>query len=105
MKTIVVWPWLPSGMWMGIATAAEKAKTLNLETIGNARAWKIYNTEASPVEFKGKNAAYLRATGDSANGTYGMALPIGVEFETGAIELDLRGKANGAGVFWALPST
>ena len=93
MKTIAVWMLLLAGACSGMAAAGEKPRALNLETIENPRAWKIYNTEANAVEFKGKSAAYLRATGDSATGTYGMALPIGVEFETGAIELDLRGKS------------
>ncbi|MBI3714402.1 MAG: hypothetical protein HY255_00200 [Betaproteobacteria bacterium] len=93
MRTIAVWIGLLAVACAGAATAGEKARALNLETIGNARAWKVYNTEANAVEFKGKSAAYLRATGDSANGSYGLALPIGLEFETGAIELDLRGKS------------
>ena len=35
---------------------------------------------------------HLKATGDSANRIAGLALPVGVEFATGVIELDLKGK-------------
>ncbi len=70
-----------------------KAKPLNLATIDKAKAWKTINVIANPVERDGREGAYLRSLADSANGIVGLALPVGVEFDTGVIELELKGKS------------
>jgi hypothetical protein len=60
--------------------------------IGDEKNWRMQNATAEFVEMDGKRAVHMRATGDSANGSMGLAIPVGVEFTTGAIELDLKGK-------------
>jgi hypothetical protein len=60
--------------------------------IGDDNHWRLRNATAEFVEMDGKRAVHMRATGDSANGSMGLAIPVGVEFTTGAIELDLKGK-------------
>jgi hypothetical protein len=75
------------------AFAQSKAKPINLATIDKPKAWKTINVIANPVERDGREGAYLKSLADSANGIVGLALPIGVEFDTGVIELELKGKS------------
>jgi hypothetical protein len=73
-------------------TAPDKAITPDLSKIGDESSWKISNAFAEVVPVEGKKAARLKAKGDSAQGIVGLALPRGVEFATGTIEIDLKGK-------------
>ncbi|MEI6781156.1 MAG: hypothetical protein WCQ21_09585 [Verrucomicrobiota bacterium] len=72
--------------------AQEKTDRPDLATATNGKSWKILNATAKVMELDGKRALHLKATGDSANRIAGLALPVGVEFGTGVIELDLKGK-------------
>lgn len=72
--------------------AQEKANAPDLATVVDGKAWKVLNATAEAVETDGKRPARLKAKGDSANRTARPALPVGVEFTTGVIELDLNGK-------------
>jgi hypothetical protein len=72
--------------------AQEKTNSPDLATVTNGKSWKVLNASAKVMETDGKRALHLMATGDSANGRAGLALPVGVEFATGVIELDLKGK-------------
>jgi hypothetical protein len=72
--------------------AADKYDTPNLATITDPQAWKVTHATAESVEVDGKRAVRLVAAGDSANGIVGLALPVGLSFATGTIEIDLRGK-------------
>lgn len=70
----------------------QKTETPDVATIADGKAWRVVNATAEVLEMDGKRAARLKAAGDSANGIVGLALPAGVEFNTGVIELDLKGK-------------
>jgi len=72
--------------------AQEKTDRPDLATATNGKSWKILNATAKVMEMDGKRALHLKAIGDSANRIAGLALPVGVEFGTGVIELDLKGK-------------
>jgi hypothetical protein len=74
------------------ARADDKVITPNLGAIAESKGWTIYNTTAETAEIDGKPAVHLIAEGDSANGVVGLVLADGVEFTTGVIELDLKGK-------------
>jgi hypothetical protein len=69
----------------------EKAVTPDLSKITDEASWKIYNASAEVSLADSKKAARLKAKGDSAQGIVGLALPRGVEFATGAIEIELKG--------------
>lgn len=79
--------------------AQEKANAPDLDTVADGKAWKVFNATAEAVETDGKRAVRLKAKGDSANRTAGLALPVWVEFTTGVIELDLKGKNAKQGSF------
>lgn len=79
--------------------AQEKTDRPDLATATNGKSWKILNATAKVMEMDGKRALHLKATGDSANRIAGLALPVGVEFTTGVIELDLKGKNAPQGSF------
>lgn len=70
-----------------------RADAPDLATINDARAWKVSNATAEPVNVDGRRAVRLTAAGDSANGIVGLALPAGIAFDTGLIELDLKGSS------------
>jgi hypothetical protein len=74
------------------AQAAEKTDMPDLATIANPKAWKVTHATAESVEVNGKRAVRLLAEGDSANGIVGLALPAGLNFTTGTIEIDLKGR-------------
>lgn len=82
-----------AGLIPASAFAQPKAKPINLATIDKPKAWKTINVIANPVERDGREGAYLKSLADSANGIVGLALPVGVEFDTGVIELELKGKS------------
>ncbi|MEQ1752470.1 MAG: hypothetical protein ABL974_23815, partial [Prosthecobacter sp.] len=67
---------------------------IDLRTITDAKTWEVLNAAATiePAGGDGKSAVRLTAHGDSGRRMAGIALPIGVEFATGVIELDLKGK-------------
>ena len=66
-------------------------KVLNLATIDKPKAWTTIHVIANPVERDGREGAYLKSLADSANGIVGLALPVGVAFDTGVIEMELKG--------------
>jgi hypothetical protein len=72
--------------------ADEKAITPELGAIATRKGWTIYNATAESADIDGKRGVHLVAEGDSANGIVGLVLADGVEFTTGVIELDLKGK-------------
>jgi hypothetical protein len=74
------------------ASALETSAVPDLARIADANAWKVSNATAELTNVDGKRAVRLVAQGDSANGIVGLALPTGVEFNTGVIEVDLKGK-------------
>jgi hypothetical protein len=74
-------------------TAPVKAITPDLSKIADKASWTIANASAEVVQVAGKQAARLKAKGDSAQGIVGLALPRGVELATGTIEIDLKGKS------------
>lgn len=82
---------------MVLVTACAWADSLqpavpSLATIEEPARWTLHNVTARSVMAEGRRAAYLISRGDSANGIVGLALPVGVEFETGTIEVELKGK-------------
>jgi hypothetical protein len=58
-------------------SAQGRPATPDLSTIADGKSWKVF---------------HLTAEGDSANGIVGLALPRSLEFSTGLIEIDLKGK-------------
>ena len=74
------------------ANAQEGPFTPNLAAITDAKSWRLIHTTAENLEVDGKRAVRLIAEGDSANGIVGLALPAGLSFATGIIEIDLKGK-------------
>jgi hypothetical protein len=72
----------------------EKADAFDLAKITDGKTWKVSNATVKSVESGGKLAARVRAWGDSGlTGNAGLALAAGVEFDTGVIELDLKGRS------------
>jgi hypothetical protein len=74
------------------ANAQERPDFPNPATVADANSWKLIHATAESVELDGKRAVRLTAEGDSANGIVGLALPVGVTFATGTIDIDLKGK-------------
>jgi hypothetical protein len=64
----------------------------DLKKVAGGKGWTVHHATAEAVEAGSKPAVRLRAKGDSADGIVGLALADGVEFTTGAIEVDLKGK-------------
>lgn len=64
----------------------------NLGTIADGKAWRVIHAEAQPLAVDGRPAVRLVAEGDSANGIVGLALPNGLTFSTGTLEIDLKGR-------------
>ena len=52
----------------------------------------MFHAAVERVEKDGKAAVRLVAEGDSANGIVGLALPRALNFSTGTLEIDLKGK-------------
>lgn len=74
------------------AIAQEKIDTPNLATLNDSKAWKLTHTTAEPAQIDGKPAVRLVSQADSANGIVGLAIPAGLTFTTGTIDIDLKGK-------------
>jgi len=74
------------------ASAQAGAGVADPATVADAKAWNLVHTTAESVEVDGKRAVRLTAEGDSANGIVGLALPTGLRFATGTIDIDLKGK-------------
>lgn len=74
------------------ANAQERTDVPNLAAMADPASWKVSHAAAETLEVDGKRAVRLTADGDSANGIVGLALPAGVRFTTGTIEIDLKGK-------------
>jgi hypothetical protein len=78
---------------IGESYGQEKAITLDLGKIASGKGWTVHNATAEAVEVKGKSAIRLKAKADSATGIAGLVLADGVEFTSGVIEIDLKGKS------------
>ena len=74
-------------------SANESSVTPDLSRIRDSKVWKVSDATAEALIVDGRQAARLQATGDSATGTVGLALAIGTQFSTGAIEVDLKGRS------------
>jgi hypothetical protein len=72
--------------------AQENVFAPDFTKIADGGTWKIYNATAEILETDGKHAIRLKAKNDSQQQTAGLALVEGLNFSTGAIELDLKGK-------------
>lgn len=85
--------WLLSGLLALLpAPAAAQALMPDLARIADPAAWHVMRAVAEPALKQGQPALRLVSEGDSANGIVGLALPHGVAFATGAIEIDLKGR-------------
>ena len=91
-QLIVVLTFALTCLGSALGKAQGESYTPNLAAVADSNAWKLVNAAAEAVEVDGKHAVRLRAMGDSANRIAGLALPVGGEFTTGVIELDLKGK-------------
>lgn len=89
MKYLFLLTFALAGSTSGLALPAA---TPDLATIADRKAWKIVHATAEAVDMDGRRAVRLKAEGDSANRFIGQALPSGVEFATGMIEVDLKGR-------------
>lgn len=74
------------------ACAHRQPASPDLSTIADGKSWQVTHTDAQTTEVDGKRAVRLVAEGDSANGIVGLALPRGLGFSTGTIEIDLKGR-------------
>jgi hypothetical protein len=79
-------------MFATIGYSQEKVITPELGKITDGKSWTIYHATPEVKNVDGKQAVHLISKGDSANGIVGLALANGVEFTTGTIEIDLKGK-------------
>lgn len=83
-------------MFMGLTLARaqplDKPEAPDLSTVADSTAWRLTHAQAQSVDVDGKRAVHLIAEGDSANGIVGLALPNGMAFSSGTIEVDLKGK-------------
>jgi len=70
------------------ATAQQRSGTPDLATVTDAKAWKVSDATAETMEVDGRRAIRLTVAGDWV----GLALPLGWTFETGTVEVDLKGK-------------
>jgi hypothetical protein len=75
-----------------LALSACASNAITLSTIGDGSSWKVTHAAAEAIGTDGRPAVRLVAEGDSANGIVGLALPAGLEFSTGTIEIDLKGR-------------
>jgi hypothetical protein len=75
------------------AFAQESADIHHFAAVTDASRWSLTNVDAESVNVDGKTAIHLLCQGDSANGIVGLALPVGQNFSTGVIEVDLKGKS------------
>jgi hypothetical protein len=87
-RVLIVLLAVPNGECHG----QEKVLVPDLGKVAEGKGWTVYHATAQAVKADGKSAVQLKAEGDSANGIVGLALADGVEFATGVIEIDLKGK-------------
>jgi hypothetical protein len=67
--------------------------TPDLSQINDNKVWRVINGEHDTAKEAGKNVVYLKPKGHAAKGSnVGLALPEGVDFAEGTIEVDLKGK-------------
>jgi|SRR5579871_2445243 len=72
--------------------AAAKPEIPDLAKISDGRTWKISHATATLVQLDGMSAVRVLAAGDSGHTKQaGLVLAGGVEFDTGVLELDLKG--------------
>jgi len=64
----------------------------DLSTVTDTRSWRLFHVSAESLALDGRQVVRLVAEGDSANGIVGLALPVALDFATGMIEIDLKGK-------------
>ena len=82
-------------VWLLLAPLAQgQARPVvpDLGTVADAARWRIYNAVPETVVADGRHAARLTGTSDSALGKVGLALVEGVAFDTGTIEVELKGR-------------
>lgn len=91
MNIVTLAPLLAALVWTPV-NALATPDTPNLATVADAKAWKVFHASAESVDIDGKRAVRLIAEGDSANGIVGLALPLALNFATGTIDIDLKGK-------------
>jgi hypothetical protein len=76
----------------GQCCGREQAVSPDLGKIAGGKGWTAHNATAEALEVEGKSAVRLKATADSATGIAGLVIADGVEFTTGVIEIDLKGR-------------
>lgn len=82
-------------LWMLLAPLAQgqaRAIVPDLGTVADAAGWRIYNAVPEALAADGRRAVRLAGTSDSALGKVGLALVDGVAFDTGTIEVELKGR-------------
>src|SRR5579872_2832055 len=86
----------PQFPWNSAFAAEQKSIEPDLAKIGDSKVWKLVGLEATTAEKGGKRLANLKTLPDENGSTdhISMALLSGVEFNTGTIELDLRGRGD-----------
>jgi hypothetical protein len=72
--------------------AEDKIITPDLGKIADGKTWKVTNATVEGVDLEGRHAVRIQSKGDSADGIIGLAVVNGLEFTTGTIEIDLKGK-------------
>lgn len=80
------------GLALARAHAQVQPRVPDLSSVSDSKAWRLTHAQAQSVDVDGKRAVHLIAEGDSANGIVGLALPNGMAFASGTIEVDLKGK-------------
>ncbi len=85
---------LLASAWIGTALggAVESPRPLDPSTLDKPGAWKFFHVVPRIDQRDGTPVVHLQSLVDSANGNVGLALPGGVEFGTGTIELELKGR-------------
>ena len=77
----------------GLAHGAQaQPSTPDLSTIADGKSWNVFHANVERTEKDGSTAVRLIAKGDPPIGVVGLALPRGLTFSTGTIEVDLKGK-------------
>jgi hypothetical protein len=66
--------------------------TPDMAQVNDGKTWKVQNATAEVFDVDGKQAVRLKVNGNSADRVVGLALIQDLEFVTGIIELDMKGK-------------
>ena len=93
MKSMLSVPIISVAVLISDSFGAEKAVAPDLGKIAGGTGWTVHNATAEAAEVDGKSAVRLKAKADSATGIAGLPLAEGVEFTTGVIEIDLKGRS------------